>query len=45
MKSSELFEKFHKEFLKENWRSLIHEGGILYDVKGILDVESIDARL
>lgn len=35
----------HKEFLKENWRSLIHEGGILYDVKGILDVESIDARL
>jgi UDP-N-acetyl-D-glucosamine/UDP-N-acetyl-D-galactosamine dehydrogenase len=35
----------HKEFLEENWRNAIHEGGILYDVKGILDVESIDARL
>ena len=35
----------HKEFLEENWRKAILEGGILYDVKGILDVESIDARL
>jgi len=35
----------HKEFLEENWRNAILEGGILYDVKGILDVESIDARL
>lgn len=35
----------HKEFLEENWRNTILEGGILYDVKGILDVESIDARL
>ena len=35
----------HKEFLEENWRNAILEGGILNDVKGILDVESIDARL
>lgn len=35
----------HKEFLEENWRNAILEGGILYDVKGILDVESIDSRL
>ena len=35
----------HKEFLEENWRNAIHEEGILYDVKGILDVDSIDARL
>lgn len=35
----------HKEFLEENWRNAIHDGGILYDVKGILDIETIDARL
>jgi len=35
----------HKEFLEENWRNAILEGGILYDVKGILDVEAVDARL
>jgi UDP-N-acetyl-D-galactosamine dehydrogenase len=35
----------HKEFLEENWRNAIHEGGILYDVKGILDINTIDARL
>jgi UDP-N-acetyl-D-glucosamine/UDP-N-acetyl-D-galactosamine dehydrogenase len=35
----------HKEFLKEDWRNAIHEGGILYDVKGILDINTIDARL
>ena len=35
----------HKEFLGENWRNALHEGGILYDVKGILDINTIDARL
>lgn len=35
----------HKEFLQENWRNTIHERGILYDVKGVLDVEAVDARL
>ena len=35
----------HKEFLNEELRSYLVEGGILYDVKGILDTKSIDARL
>ena len=35
----------HKEFLNEELRSHLVEGGILYDVKGILDTKSIDARL
>jgi UDP-N-acetyl-D-glucosamine/UDP-N-acetyl-D-galactosamine dehydrogenase len=35
----------HREFLQENWRNVIHAGGILYDVKGVLDVEAVDARL
>ena len=35
----------HKEFLNEELRSNLIDGGILYDVKGILDVEVIDARL
>lgn len=35
----------HKEFLDENWRHLLIEGGIVYDVKGILDIKSVDARL
>jgi UDP-N-acetyl-D-galactosamine dehydrogenase len=35
----------HKEFLNQNLRSQLIDGGILYDVKGILDTESIDARL
>jgi len=35
----------HKEFLNEELRSHLVEGGILYDVKGILDTNSIDARL
>ena len=35
----------HNEFLSENWRTVIHEGGILYDVKGILNINSVDARL
>ena len=35
----------HKEFLNQDLRSHLIEGGILYDVKGILDTKSIDARL
>jgi UDP-N-acetyl-D-galactosamine dehydrogenase len=35
----------HKEFLTEELRSYLVDGGILYDVKGILDVKCVDARL
>lgn len=35
----------HKEFLNEELRSHLVDGGILYDVKGILDINSVDARL
>lgn len=35
----------HKEFLSEELRSLLTNDGILYDVKGILDINSVDARL
>jgi len=35
----------HKELLNQDLRSHLVEGGILYDVKGILDTKSIDARL
>jgi UDP-N-acetyl-D-glucosamine/UDP-N-acetyl-D-galactosamine dehydrogenase len=35
----------HKEFLDQQFRSDLVDGGILYDVKGILDVETVDARL
>jgi len=35
----------HKEFLSEELRSHLVDGGILYDVKGILDIDSVDARL
>ena len=35
----------HNEFLNKELRSHLVEGGILYDVKGILDTKSIDARL
>ncbi len=35
----------HREFLVKKWRDELILGGILYDVKGILDVEYIDARL
>jgi UDP-N-acetyl-D-galactosamine dehydrogenase len=35
----------HKEFLSQELRSHLVEGGILYDVKGILDIDSVDARL
>ena len=35
----------HKEFLNQDLRSHLVDGGILYDVKGILDINKIDARL
>ena len=35
----------HKEFLNEELRSHLVDGGILYDVNGILDFNSVDARL
>jgi UDP-N-acetyl-D-glucosamine/UDP-N-acetyl-D-galactosamine dehydrogenase len=35
----------HKEFLNEELRSYLVDEGILYDVKGVLDVNIIDARL
>lgn len=35
----------HSEFLSINWRSLVQENGIIYDVKGCLDKAVIDARL
>ena len=35
----------HKEFLNQDLRSHLVEGGILYDVKGVLDLKSVDARL
>lgn len=35
----------HKEFLNKELRSYLVNGGILYDVKGILDKELVDQRL
>ena len=35
----------HKEFLNQGLRSYLVDGGILYDVKGILDFNLVDARL
>ena len=35
----------HKEFLNQDLRSKLVDGGIIYDVKGILDFNSVDARL
>lgn len=35
----------HKEFLNEELRPHLVDGGILYDVKGVLDLRIIDARL
>ena len=35
----------HKEFLNQELRSHLADGGILYDVKGILDIKTVDARL
>ena len=35
----------HKEFLNQELRSYLVDGGIIYDVKGILDVNIVNARL
>jgi UDP-N-acetyl-D-galactosamine dehydrogenase len=35
----------HKEFLGIDWRSKLLENGVLYDVKGVLDLGVVDARL
>ena len=35
----------HKEFQGVDVRSLVHEGGVVYDVKGVLDRDQVDARL
>lgn len=35
----------HKEFLQLDVRSLTHENGVIYDVKGILPRDIVDARL
>lgn len=35
----------HKEFLYADLRSLLQSNGVLYDVKGVLDITQIDGRL
>ena len=35
----------HKEFQDIDVRSLVREGGVVYDVKGVLDRDQVDARL
>ena len=35
----------HKEFQGVDVRSLVREGGVVYDVKGVLDRDQVDARL
>lgn len=35
----------HKGFSETNWRERVKPGGIIYDVKGCLDKETVDARL
>ena len=35
----------HKEFLDLDVRSLVRDGGVVYDVKGVLDRKAVDARL
>ena len=35
----------HKEFLELDVRSLVKEGGVVYDVKGVLPREIVDSRL
>ena len=35
----------HKEFLRLDVRSLVKEGGVIYDVKGVLPRDLVDARL
>ena len=35
----------HKDFLNTDWRKRVKKGGIIYDVKGCLDKNTVDARL
>ena len=35
----------HAEFLSHNVKSLIKDGGVIYDVKGVFKREIIDGRL
>ena len=35
----------HKEFMDLDVRSFVREGGVVYDVKGVLNRERVDARL
>ena len=35
----------HKEFLAIDWRSHLLDNGVLYDVKGVLELGVVDARL
>ena len=35
----------HKEFLSLDVRSLVRDGGVVYDVKGVLDRKKVNARL
>ena len=35
----------HSEFIGEDWRALLKDNGIIYDVKGCLDKAYVDSRL
>ena len=35
----------HKQFANTNWRNLLNNNGIVYDVKGFLDKNQVDGRL
>ena len=35
----------HKEYLELDLKSLLFDGGVLYDVKGVLPIHNVDARL
>jgi UDP-N-acetyl-D-galactosamine dehydrogenase len=35
----------HKQFIPQKWRNRLVDNGVLYDVKGILDLNEIDGRL
>ena len=35
----------HQEFLSIDWRNYLKSGGVIYDVKGVLDKHTIDNRL
>ena len=35
----------HKEFSNYNWKALLQDNGVIYDVKGFLDKSMIDGRL